>query len=442
MGISVSIVAGPDESSSSVTASGSVQHVITDKERKTFKLEDRQLKNAVNAYFGKSPNDAFLCSPTPWDDLYRRYDWPQVQMILEVQSAQILSIESNPKIVKTQTFRNRSARNSGEFDCSITSTVETSATSTWSTGGELTIEQSFSYKVGVPDAGVEGETTLSYMQSWGVGGEHSQKYTVGSTSGLMVTLEPGEEEIATISASEGKMKVRIRYRAYLTGYTALNYNPKHRNHHFHALPIEAVMAAGGISNSLEFTEDIEVGYYSNSEVILGSDIRNAPQSPPSASPAVATATSKPTSPQGTTQLQKDWRWCRKCEALFYSGGKALAGKCPGGGQHEHQGSGNYTLSQDASVGQKDWRWCHKCEALFYSGGKASAGKCPGGGQHEHQGSGNYALSQNPSVGQKDWRWCHKCEALFYSGGKASAGKCPGGGLHEHQGSGNYVLSHL
>lgn len=60
MGISISIVAGVDQAHSSVQASGSVQHVITDKERATFGITDGDLKNAVGKYFGKNPNDAYL----------------------------------------------------------------------------------------------------------------------------------------------------------------------------------------------------------------------------------------------------------------------------------------------------------------------------------------------------------------------------------------------
>ena len=72
-GFNISIVAGKDSSSSSVMVQGSVQHVITDEERSSFGLSDSQLKGAVDKYFGKQPNDAYLHSPTPWDDLYKRY---------------------------------------------------------------------------------------------------------------------------------------------------------------------------------------------------------------------------------------------------------------------------------------------------------------------------------------------------------------------------------
>ena len=64
------------------------------------------------------------------------------------------------------------------------------------------------------------------------------------------------------------MKVRITYLAYLTGNTAINYNPTFKGHHFWALDIGGVMQAGSIPNSIQFTEDIEVGYFSNSKVEL------------------------------------------------------------------------------------------------------------------------------------------------------------------------------
>jgi len=101
MGIDISIKAGSDAATSSVSASGSEQHIITDKERTTFGIQDEGLKDAVDKYFGKRPNDAYLHSPTPWDDLYKTYGWPEVQTVLVVQSATIREITSEPVIVAT-----------------------------------------------------------------------------------------------------------------------------------------------------------------------------------------------------------------------------------------------------------------------------------------------------------------------------------------------------
>lgn len=144
MGINISIVAAPDAASSSVSATGSVQHIISDEERGTFKLLDGQLKDAVNAYFGKRPNDAYLHSPTPWGDLYKTYGWKEVQTVLVPTRATILGITSEPVIVKTQTFVNDSSH-TGTFNVSISEQVSNTTTSNWSTGGTLTVGQKFTY---------------------------------------------------------------------------------------------------------------------------------------------------------------------------------------------------------------------------------------------------------------------------------------------------------
>lgn len=41
--------------------------------------------------------------------------------------------------------------------------------------------------------------------------------------------------------------------------------------------------------------------------------------------------------------QDQWRWCNKCQALFYGPHQALSG-CPKGGTHEGGQSGNYVLN--------------------------------------------------------------------------------------------------
>jgi hypothetical protein len=265
--ITVSIVAGSDQSSSSVTATGSVQHIITDQERTTFGLGDHQLKNAVGAYFGKNPNDAYLHSSTPWGDLYKRYSWPQVKMIMVVESAELLSITSKPIIVKTQYFENNS-NYTGKFNVNISDKVSNTVSSNWSTGGTLTVGQKFEYGVSFLGSGAKGETSISYSQSWGVGGKKSQTVTVGSTSGVAVSLKPCKSVAVKLFASRGVMKVRLRYKAYLIGSTAINYNPTYKGHHFWSLNIGNVMRKAGISNSISSIEDIEIGYYSNATVKL------------------------------------------------------------------------------------------------------------------------------------------------------------------------------
>lgn len=274
MGINISLTAGPDGSSSRVSASGEVVDIIPDAERSTFKLSDSQLKGYVNSYFGRAPNDAYLKGPTPWNDLYATYGWSQVKRVMRVQSAEILGITSEPVIVKSQDFVNTSSRQ-GTFNVGIDEQVTNSASSNWSTGGTFKIEQKFIYKVGFLGTEAGGETSIGYEQSWGIGGEQSKSVTIGSSSGVTVVLDPGQAVTTVLSASRGVMRVRIRYVAYLEGLAAINYNPTYRNHHFWGLNIGSVMGAGGVANSVTSTEDIEIGYYSNSKIELKDKVTGA-----------------------------------------------------------------------------------------------------------------------------------------------------------------------
>jgi hypothetical protein len=151
---------------------------------------------------------------------------------------------------------------------------------------------------------------------------------------------------------------------------------------------------------------------------------------------------EPTSSIAATQ--NDWRWCRKCEGLWFNG-HPTKGRCPVGGTHENNGSGNYRLNLDEpSTGdQEDWRWCLKCEGLWFSG-NPTRGVCPAGGTHDPTGSGNYSLRMSQAAAmQDDWRWCVKCEGLWFNGNPTS-GRCPAGGSHKDSKganySGNYALS--
>ncbi len=134
--------------------------------------------------------------------------------------------------------------------------------------------------------------------------------------------------------------------------------------------------------------------------------------------------------------QRNWRWCKKCQGLWFGGN--VGSKCPAGGAHSKTGSGNYSLVHNATSvpGQANWRWCKKCQGLWFAG-NPTQGKCPAGGGHTKTGSGNYTLAHGAGAGQTNWRWCNKCQGLWFAGNPAS--KCPAGGAHSQTGSGNYRL---
>src|ERR1700721_3854075 len=103
------------------------------------------------------------------------------------------------------------------------------------------------------------------------------------------------------------------------------------------------------------------------------------------------------------------------------------------------------------IAQNKWRWCSKCQGLWYSAATQNPnGACPAGGTHSHVGSGDYALfNHNPTdfnptiMAQPQWRWCSQCGGLWHPTSASPNGACPGtnppGGHHTEAGSGDYAL---
>ncbi|EHM46274.1 hypothetical protein HMPREF0880_03544 [Yokenella regensburgei ATCC 43003] len=268
MGINVQVNTDADPKKTTVSASGSIQHVITGNEVNSFGLSDSALKDAVAKYFGKRPNDAYLKSPTPWGDLYKTYGWEQVQTVLVARSAQVLSVNSSPSIIKTVILKNNSNK-PATFNASVSDNITNSVETNWNVTTSVDFSETVSYEVSFEGLGsVGGSTTWSFGMSFGVGGSKSESISIGSDQGVTVDLDPGESVEVQLTASIGSLRARVFYDVYLTGYSAVNYNPTFKDHHFWALNIGDVMSAGGISNNRQITEDITVGYYSNAQVIL------------------------------------------------------------------------------------------------------------------------------------------------------------------------------
>jgi hypothetical protein len=139
------------------------------------------------------------------------------------------------------------------------------------------------------------------------------------------------------------------------------------------------------------------------------------------------------------QTQEGWRWCFKCEAMFYgAGGNSV---CPAGGAHDGSRSGPYRVMFNSAFpyGQNGWRYCTKCGGLHYGG--FGPGLCAAGGGHDGSGSFDYRLVANSPYkeGQRGWRYCKRCQGSFFSG-SPTQGRCPAGGPHDGSGSFDYSIA--
>lgn len=160
---------------------------------------------------------------------------------------------------------------------------------------------------------------------------------------------------------------------------------------------------------------------------------NSSRTEPVTTPRVGTA---------PAPAQTLWRWCNKCEGLHYiaNGDSPRLGACTATGMHDPGGSGSYTVIQNnpAPSRQSNWRWCRKCESLFFGG---TPGFCPAGGAHDGSQSSDYSLTMDVPTepGQHNWRWCRKCGALFYGPNQGSSNCAADRNAHDGSQSSDYTM---
>ncbi|MGC5173255.1 hypothetical protein ACPW96_22415 [Micromonospora sp. DT81.3] len=146
-----------------------------------------------------------------------------------------------------------------------------------------------------------------------------------------------------------------------------------------------------------------------------------------------------------------FRFCHKCNTLFYEGRHEPAGTpkglCPAGGSHEPMGF-QFEIPARAtpsSTAQDRWRFCGTCWAMYFDG-FPQKGVCPGSGRghtRETRFRHNFALPHDvpeTPTAQRQWRFCSKCNVMFYDGFEGK-GRCTAGNGHVAQGH-DFVLPHL
>ncbi|MBV9481904.1 MAG: hypothetical protein JOZ87_35710 [Chloroflexi bacterium] len=141
--------------------------------------------------------------------------------------------------------------------------------------------------------------------------------------------------------------------------------------------------------------------------------------------------------------QANWRRCQKCEGLYWNGSYPTQGICAADRGKHHPASDqiDYVLPHDQPEDDKhqaNWRRCRKCYALFWSG-LAAKGACPVGpfvkGHADHDArtdevvptflQDELILTFNvaDSTTQGQWRFCTKCYGLFFDGDPNFKGIC-------------------
>lgn len=247
------------EQSPSINYSGLEIEVVTEDDIKLF-FTNPTMKEAVKLHYGRKPTGVYYSKPTPWGDLYSRFNWEPVKKIVSVKNARVKNIDKKPVVILKQDFENTS-NNTVKVNTGISHTVENSITTSWSTNKEFTLTQEIEYDINVIFAKISGNTGISYTSAWGQSEEKSESVTIGATSAVETELKPGQSVTAELSVTSGYVEIEVIYKMYLRGNLAINMKQKLDGHHFWGPQVQDVMKSANIDNEKIVVETIKFGFY-------------------------------------------------------------------------------------------------------------------------------------------------------------------------------------
>ncbi|XP_021967588.1 hydralysin [Folsomia candida] len=173
-------------SPTSSTISGSHQLVITSELRRQFGIpNDSDLKNGVRIDFGKTPNDAFVKSRTPWNDLYSTYGWQQVTSKMTGQLGSSFTERETRSVIATNDYDNESNQNVTIREI-LSHVIYDPVETTWS--GEVGLSASHDFNIDV--LFMKGSASLSFTTKIGYSNKKTSASTVGSSTEVELVLRP------------------------------------------------------------------------------------------------------------------------------------------------------------------------------------------------------------------------------------------------------------
>lgn len=236
-----------------IVHSGFDENIIDDKDVSLFKIDKANLEQALNKHFGKVPDDFYL----------KTYKEDDVTRVLSIESVKIKNNERKHVIIKNLYLKNDSNKTM-QINPSIRHTVENTLTIGWSNAEEYS--QKFESNVNFVLAKDDGSTRFSYESKLGVGTNRSETSAIGSSSGLEIGLAPDQALNAVLSADVGILEIEVQYKMFLRGYVTCRFETPFRGQNFWKVPIQDVMASGGIENEETIYGTLRFDYYIDAPV--------------------------------------------------------------------------------------------------------------------------------------------------------------------------------
>lgn len=281
----VNIQASKNFNLCTASATGLEIHTITGTEQQAFGLYGDRLIQAVTAGAGARPDTIWLYDPTTggadntsdssYNHCYSKFGWQPVTTTLRAITAVPLGVSTSPVIVNHAQWINNT-NHVVNYSAGLSVQESETVSHSWTNSNKVSLDDKIAIKIGIKDV-AEGslETTFGYEHSWSDTTTESKAITVGTNASAQSAVPANSTETAYLFSNLGSALYRVTYQATLSGIVMYQYVKWYKDHRYYGMDVNDVLARMGVSNVITITQDIGVGFYSDSIV----DIEPGPYNP-------------------------------------------------------------------------------------------------------------------------------------------------------------------
>lgn len=271
--INVHIKPKPDGISASILYLGQEVSIITDKEMQIYRINNETLKNASEVLMGKRCTDVFVKPPTPWGDVYQKYNWDVVKTTLQPLYAAVVANSSETIVLGVQEYLNNFGQNNMTQTVNMTVDILEKINHNWTKGEDLGLGRKIYYNINFGDESLGSTTSMNYSAPWGEGLFKSRVVTVGKNSTAVVTIPPGGKVLATLTAVHHTMEIQMLYQSNTHGFVFCNYEQLYNGHHFYAMTLKELQPLLNTTLTKFASETITMKYYTDFKVVISDNIQ-------------------------------------------------------------------------------------------------------------------------------------------------------------------------
>ena len=269
MSFSVEIQVGLDQSTASVTASGSGPVLSTDAEAAAFALTDANMAEMFTIEKGKAPNGAYRRDPClHGTDIYSQSGITPVETAFGVDSASITGLTTTTIVAASTTLDNSGGAEPASFTPTLTAS-ETNTIDSVMDHRDDALTEPVDYAVSFTGTGGDDDDVDRFEQDW------ADSFALESPNTFTVTADPpivvpaGQVQTADLLLDMGTMTVVIDYALSPTGIIIGCYEPKYQGHFFYEVPPDYGLGLLNLPATISATQTLTITFYANPRLRAG-----------------------------------------------------------------------------------------------------------------------------------------------------------------------------